>query len=149
MNLWIRYAILVLICYMLWTLLLEYAIKKHKDCSCITFQTLIIAGILGVLALHLHTKYECKHSKNIIDTFKSTSLIIYIIILTVATLIIISNYFVTKSINSGGNSGTIFTLANTYVIPVTFISAYLYNTNLTLGKLAGTFITLSGSYLLI
>ena len=31
MNLWVKYSLVVLTCYMIWTLLWEYAIKKHRE----------------------------------------------------------------------------------------------------------------------
>jgi uncharacterized membrane protein len=149
MNLWVKYSLLVLTCYMVWTLLWEYGIKKHRECSCMTFQILIIGGILGFLALYLHIKYECEHVKNIAECFSSTPTLIYVIILTIAMLMVISNYFVNKSVNHGGNAGTVFALANTYVVPVTLLSAYFYKTGLSTEKIIGTFVVLVGSYLII
>ena len=149
MNLWVKYSLLVLTCYMVWTLLWEYAIKKHRECSCVTFQILIVGGILGFLALYLHIKYECKHVKSITESFKTTPSLIYIIIITIAILMVLSNYFVNKSVNAGGNAGTVFALANTYVVPVTLLSAYFYKTGISLEKVIGTFVVLIGSYLII
>lgn len=149
MNLWVKYSLLVLTCYMVWTLLWEYGIKKHRECSCMTFQILIVGGILGFLALYLHIKYECEHVKNISECFSTTPSYIYGIVITIALLMVLSNYFVNKSVNVGGNAGTVFALANTYVVPVTLLSAYLYKTGLSTEKIIGTFVVLMGSYLII
>jgi uncharacterized membrane protein len=134
---------------MVWTLLWEYGIKKHRECSCMTFQILIVGGILGFLALQLHIKYECNNVKNITECFSSTPTFIYVIIVTIAMLMVVSNYFINKSVNAGGNAGTVFALANTYVVPVTLLSAYLYKTGLSTEKIIGTFVVLVGSYLII
>ena len=110
---------------------------------------MIAGGILGFLALYLHIKYECTYVKSISESFTSTPTLIYIIIITIAILLVLSNYFVNKSVNAGGNVGFVFALANTYVVPVTLLSAYLYNTGLSLEKMIGTIVILIGSYLII
>jgi drug/metabolite transporter (DMT)-like permease len=146
MKKWFMYSLIVVIIYTLWTLLYEQIIKKQDDCFCMPLKIYMIVGILAFLFFLYHVKNECKHACTIKENImEKTSFKGYSYIFIIAILILLSNRFILNAIIDKGNSGYVYSIANTYIIVVTLISAYMSNTTINKKDIIGIFAILTGT----
>lgn len=147
MEKWLYYSYILIILYVISTIVFEYIIKKHSNCTCVTLFTYIFAGLISLFILKNHIGNNCKHY-NTIGDIKKTSMTIIILILIISITIILSNKMWINALSSGGNSGYVGSISNIYIVFVTLISAYLFKTNITIQNGAGIGFILLGGYLI-
>ena len=148
MEKWIVYSLIVVIIYAIWTLIYEEIVKKHDNCFCMQLKIYMIVGILSFLYFLYHIQSDCNHGKTIKESINGTSNKAYLYIIIIAILSIMANKFILKAILDKGNSGYVYSIANTYIIIVTLASAYLYNTEIKKKDIMGIFAIIAGSAIL-
>jgi uncharacterized membrane protein len=145
MEPWLYYALVIAIIYTIWTILQEYIIKKHDDCSCINFKIYIIAGLIAFLYLLYHVKSrECKHSKTITDVLKYSDNKVWIMILIIGILVIIATRYWTFAVIDNGNSGYVTAVTNISIVFITLYSSYAYTNRIDIQKIFGMILTIIG-----
>jgi uncharacterized membrane protein len=145
MEPWLYYALMIALIYTIWTILQEYIIKKHDDCSCINFKIYIIAGLIAFIYLLYHVKSnECKHSKSLKEVISYTDNKVWIMILIIGILIIIATRYWTFAVINNGNSGYVTAVTNISIVFITLYSSYAYTSHLNMQKILGIILMLFG-----
>lgn len=146
MKSWIYNILYIIILYAVWALGMEIIVKKYTNCTCISLQTYMFAGLFALILFCNHIKNGCPHYKSINDIIKAPKgIIIWLIIISLA--IIFANQSWLKAVKRT-NSGFVSAITNSYIVIVTIISAYLFNTKITPIQYTGIASIIGGCYLL-
>lgn len=146
MESWIYNILFIIILYAVWALGMEIIVKKYTNCTCISLQTYMFAGLFASILFCNHIRNGCHHYKSINDIIRTPKGIIFWLII-ISLAIIIANQSWVKAVKQT-NSGFVSAITNSYIVIVTIISAYLFNTKIKTIQYVGIASIIGGCYLL-